>query len=96
MKQAFAILLVALMANVAGAQTLVSGATVCESKEAILAAQSALDVHDTKKHEELITLGRCHIVNGDRNVAVTNACKGEVRKIIMDGTPLWCLTRSLR
>lgn len=96
MKLAFAILLVALTVNAASAQTLASGSTVCDSKDMILAVQKALDGSDALKHEELLTSGRCSIVKGDRHIAVTDACKGEVRKIIMDGTPYWCLPRDIR
>ena len=86
----------ALIANIADAEILMSGATVCETKEAITAAQSALDKGDMKKHQELLTLGKCFVIIGDHPIAVTNACKTEVRKIIMNGNPLWCLKSQIK
>jgi hypothetical protein len=93
---AFALLLVAMMANIASAETLAAGATVCQAKEGINAVRVALDAGNVKKYEELISSGKCRIVNGDHHVAVTNACGNETRKILLDGDPVWCLTRHLR
>jgi len=92
----FAAILMTLIVNIANAETLISGATVCETKEAITALQSALEKGDTKKYQELITIGKCYRVKGDWTVAVTNACRTEVRKIVMNGEPVWCLASQLK
>jgi hypothetical protein len=86
----------ALIANIANAEILMSGAIVCETKEAIIAAQSAIDKQDMKKQQELLTLGKCFVIIGDHPIAVTNACKTEVRKIIMNGNPSWCLANQIK
>jgi len=96
LRQAFALLLVAIMANIANAETLASGATVCQTKEGITAVRVALDAGNVKKYEELVSSGKCSIVNGDQHVAVTNACGNKTRKILLNGDPVWCLNRHLR
>lgn len=96
MRIIFTAILMALIANIANAEILMSGATVCETKEAITAARSAIDNDDMKKHQELLTLGKCFVIIGDHPIAVTNACKTEVRKIIMNGNPSWCLANQIK
>ncbi len=96
MRAIFAAMLMALIVNIANAEILISGATVCETKEAITAAETALQNGDTKKYQELLTSGKCYLLNGNQLVAVTNACRNEVRKIIMNGEPLWCLASQIK
>ena len=84
------------MANAANAQTLESGAIVCQTKEAIKKYQAALTAGDEKKQRELISMGACFRVEGNPHVAVTNACGNDARKILLNGEPVWCLSRHLR
>lgn len=89
-------ILVAVLANAAQAQTLVSGAVVCRTKDGIKTYREALASGNERKQNELIYSEVCHVVYGNPHVAVTNACGNETRKILLNGDPVWCLSRHIR
>lgn len=93
---AAALIMLTVFASTACTEILASGSTVCESKEGIIAAQAALDAGDAKKYNEIVSSGKCYVVNGDQMIAATSCCGPITRKIIMNGNPLWCFARNIR
>ncbi|MBI5576258.1 MAG: hypothetical protein HY896_07820 [Deltaproteobacteria bacterium] len=96
MRIVYVAILVALSANVAWTQTLASGAVVCKTKDGIKSYKSALDSGDEKKQNDLIESGICYRVEEKPSIAVTNACGNETRKILLNGEPVWCLSRHIK
>lgn len=96
LKRTLGVLIFIFLATTGHAQTLAQGAIVCQTKESIKELQAALSSGDVKKQGELVSTGKCYRVEGEPHVAVTNACGPETRKILLNGEPVWCLSRHIR
>jgi hypothetical protein len=82
--------------NATNAETLASGAIVCRTKDGIKALHAAVAARDDKKLDELIASGNCSRVDGNPHIAITKACGKDTQKILLNGEPVWVLSRHIR
>ena len=90
------ILLLVIIDGIASAETLTSGATVCESKEAMNGVFHAVADGSQTKYYRYIESGQCVVIDGNYPVKVIGASGFEVCKINLRGEVFWCLCSQLR